>query len=278
MSFQTFPVPTHLRSVIKMYTVCHDMQCMDNMLFLPNNECFIVFNRDNEGYSELYDGTKYHIPSKYFISAKHPIAKQFVLVSKGEQPTIMVGLTHVGYYKLFNKDASLITKEHQVIDDEIVDRYFSELYKYDDIEKSIDYLNLSLTKMLENNHENIKSVNIENVIDSIINIHHYEVTIEELVNEFKCSRSTLEREFKKVVGVTPKAFIMNCKLCDTFIEYINTNKSLLDTKHIYHSYAHLNHLFKKIFGSAPQSYMEDILNNNLCVYQLEMIKEDSLTK
>ena len=68
-------------------------------------------------------------------------------------------------YKLFNKDASLLTKDYMIMESNITKKYFSKLYTHNDIQEEINYLNSSLIQM--NSSNNNTHLCIEDVIDKI---------------------------------------------------------------------------------------------------------------
>ncbi|MEA2100225.1 MAG: helix-turn-helix transcriptional regulator [Campylobacterota bacterium] len=124
----------------------------------------------------------------------------------------------IGFYKLFNRDASILNKNYLEIDDDIVKIFFNDLYTHDSIEEELKYLNNSLKdlyKSQKNTH-----LFIEDILHKIEYVYYFEVTVEKLIEEFGWSRSTMERQFKKTIGFTPKNFIFISKFCKTVLSYI----------------------------------------------------------
>jgi len=110
---------------------------------------------------------------------------------------------------------------------------------------------------------------IEDIIDSITHKHYYEVTVKELMVEFQCTRKTIERHFKKYIGLTPKNFIYILKFCKTFLEYVQDTKSLKDRVSLYSDHAHFNVVFQNITGYTPSKLFNAVNNREIEVYQIE---------
>ena len=183
----------------------------------------------------------------------------------------MVELLPIGFYKLFHKDASCLNHKYLPIENTLIDKYFSKLYMHESLKQDISYLNESLLNMY-NDHSNSKEC-IEDILEKIVE-YNYEVTVDELANEFACNRRTIERQFKKFIGISPKNFIFICKFYQTFMAYIKDGKKLNDTQYIYNDNAHLNKVFHNIVGYSPSQIFDDIkTNNNLNVYQLTVVEK-----
>ena len=275
MNYNIVSPSKELESVIKQYIVITSLDGIDDLLFLPNGCNFIIFNRGINGYAQVYNSNeKFQIPKKYSISAKTNQIKKFVLHDKPnkiEFPIIFAELTPIGFYKLFNLDASLLKDSYLELDSDIVKKYFQELYNFSTIEDEISYLNSNLKSLYDS--QNNKHMPIEDVIDKIINSYQLEVTIDMLVKEFDCSRSTMERNFKKIVGLTPKNFIFVTKFCKTVLEYIEKGCKFSELTYLYSDSSHLNSVFKKFFGLNPSTIIENIENDKMKIYQITKLKK-----
>jgi len=276
MIYDIFFPSQELGSIVKQYVVLSSLEGVEKLLFLPNGCNFIVFNRGIDGYTELYnENNKFSIPKKYSVSVKTNKVEKFVLSEESDStsitfPIILAELTPIGYYQLFNKQASSLNCNYEELEDSIIDSYFKDLYLHNSIEEEIEYLNSSL--VLLKNLQNIPHLPIYDVIDKIANSYHYEVTVKNLVNEFGCSRSTMEREFKKVVGLTPKNFIFVSKFCKTVLSYIQDKRSFKELEYLYSDSSHMNSVFKKFLGVCPTVMLNEVANNNIQIYQLHKPK------
>jgi AraC-like DNA-binding protein len=270
MIYDIFPPSETLQGIVKQYLVINSLDGIEEILFLPNGCNFIVFNRGVKGYSKVYNGDgKYDMPKKYSISVKTNKVKSFVFsnstVEKVEFPIIFTELTPVGYYILFNKQTSDLKITYQELEDDIVEAYFKDLYTHSNIQEELEYLNTSLNELkLEQNTPHVMALD---VIDEIINTYRFEVTVEHLAKEFGCSRSTLERQFKTVVGLTPKNFIFVAKFCKTVLAYINDKATFNELEYLYSDNSHMNAVFKKFLGVGPSVLLSEVAKNNLLVYQ-----------
>ena len=272
MQFKTYKPTEELSHIVRQYVVISNIEKIESMLFLPNGGNFLIFNRGIAGCMQLHTGEKYKIPQEYSVGIKMNKAKKpvncYLNSTNVEFPIILVELMPIGFYKLFNKEASILTREHVIIEHDIVQKYFSNLYSYNDIKKEIDYLNSSLMKMnISNNNTRLW---IEDVLDRVIHHYSFEVTIEELVTEFKCTRKTMERQFKKFIGLTPKTFIYVAKFCKTFLEYIEEGKTLKEMEYLYSDNAHLNVVFQNITGFTPSEIFNEVAkDNSVQIYQIK---------
>lgn len=276
MIYNVFFPPKELDDTIKQYVVITSLEGMNSLLFLPNGGNFIVFNRGFDGYTKIYnEDKKFPIPKKYSISVKNNKIKKFVLndntLSNIEFPLILAELTPIGFYKLFNTNASILKDGYLEIEASIVKNYFKDLYTHESIEAEIEYLNSSLN-MLQLSQGN-KHMCIQDVIDKIINTYHFEVSVKKLLEEFNCSRSKLEREFKKIIGLTPKNFIYISKFCKTVIAYIEDDCCFNELEYLYSDHSHMNSVFKKFFGVNPSVVFDDVTNQKIQIYQMQRVKE-----
>ena len=278
MNYKTYSPSVELNDIVKEYVVFNSFENIENVLFLPNGGSFIVFNRGIKANARLIGIEEiFNIPSSYSVSYKTNRIKQIYLSSEDEYndefyPFIVVELLPLGYYKLFNTDMSSMDFKYQEIEKDIVDKYFSQLYMNGNIEDEVNYLNQSLIK-LKNIHKN-HNLEIEVVIDKIYTDYNLEVNIENLLEEFKYSRSTLERHFKKMLGLTPKQFIYISKFCKTLIEYIGEKRTFHELQYIYSDNSYMNSVFKKFLGIAPSEILKRVIDGKVAIYQLLSLEID----
>ena len=277
MKYEVFLPDLRLNDTVKRYIAVYDISIFNEMLFLPDGGNFMVFNRGLKGYSMLHNNKKYDLPESYSISIKTTKSKRAILDLQHIpiiEPAILilVELLPIGFYKLFHKDASCLNNQYLVIDNKITEKYFSNLYTHKSLEKDIAYLNESLVSMYDNNHNSKEG--IEDIIEKIAE-YKYEITVDELANEFACCTRTIERQFKKFIGISPKNFIFISKFYQTFMAYVKDGVKLNDTQYIYNDNAHLNKVFHTVVGYSPSQIFYDIKkNNNLNVYQLKMAEAE----
>ena len=271
------PPSKALERFVKQFVIIYSIESIDNLTFLPNGGNFIVFNRGVFGCSKSIDSANsFEVPQGNSISIKLNKVKQMIVdkkrSSKALFPIILVELEAVGYYNIFNKDASGLADRYVLVEETINDTYFSDIYKHDTIQDEIDYLNKMLLKLYKSQPS--KRLCIKDMIHKIIHEDQYETLIKELLNECDCSRSTLERRFKKVVGVTPKKFIFIMKFCKTLTDYVENGYSFNDLPYIYSDQSHMYAVFKKFLGLAPRELVNNVNNNTIKIYQLKNYYEN----
>ncbi|ABB45290.1 hypothetical protein Suden_2016 [Sulfurimonas denitrificans DSM 1251] len=280
MIYDVFPSAIELKDVVRQYVVVTSLEGIEKLLFLPNGCNFIIFNRGFDGYIKIYNEDKrFHIPKNYSISIKNNKIKKFKLYDKSlassvKLPLIMAELTPIGFYKLFNRDATILNKCFLEIQENIIDEYFSQLYTHECVEAELKYLNDALDR-LQKSCNNTRMC-IQDVMDKIINIYRFEVSVKHLLEEFSCSRSKLEREFKRNIGFTPKNFIYISKFCKTVLAYIEDDCGFNEMEYLYSDYSHMNSVFKKFFGASPSVVFEDVTNNKILLYQMQRAQKHSI--
>ncbi|WP_373001696.1 helix-turn-helix domain-containing protein [Sulfurimonas sp.] len=277
MIYDIFPPSQELESIVRQYVVINSLEGVESLLFLPNGCNFIVFNRGIEGYTKIYtEDDKFSIPKNYSVSVKTNKVEKFIFSNENISeditfPVILAELTPIGYYKLFNKEASALNSSYEELEPEIIEEYFKDLYTHDSIDAELNYLNSSLKSIYS--EQNSPHLTVYDVIDKIVNSYRFEVTVENLTKEFGCSRSTMERQFKKVVGLTPKNFIFVSKFCRTALAYIEDECTFKELEYLYSDNSHMNAVFKKFLGVSPSVILNEVANKKIQIYQMQKIKD-----
>ena len=274
MNYKVFLPSNNLKKIVKHFIVVDSLDNIESLLFLPNGGNFIVFNRGMNACSKSYCNSEiFDIPLSYSVSMKSNKVKSIILNEKCKEksfPMILVELLPIGFYKLFNMNASKINSSYAEINKDIVCEYFSELYKHNTLEEELEYLNKSLIGM-ENSQCNTHLC-IEDILKEIDN-NFFNVKVKDLLDEFKLSRSTMERQFKKIVGLTPKKYILISKFCRTFLEYIEGKRTFHELQYIYSDNSHMNVAFKNMLGIAPSEILRKVENEEVYVYQINNLKQ-----
>lgn len=271
MKYNVYKPADVLKNIVEQYFVITSTYDLESLVFLPNGGNFLIFNRDNPYHTQLSSDQTYKIPEGFSVSLKRNKTKKIIFKTTADLnsfsfPIILVELTPIGFYKLFNQDAFILTQNYLSISDKLIERYFLKLYTHNNIEDELSYLNNSLLEMETANNNG--RLLVEDIIDSIIYKHHFEVTVEELMREFKSTRKTMERQFKKTVGLTPKNFIYILKFCKTFLQYVQDMKPLKDIEYLYSDNAHFNAVFHNITGYAPNEFYNAVHKGEIRVYQM----------
>lgn len=262
---------SELVGVVKKFLIISDLNSMKTMYCLPDGGNFLFFNRGLNACSSINSGESIIIPKHFSASIKNNKAKKLTIYDDSETssiplPIILVELTPIGFYKLFKKDAYILNNAYLPIDSEINEKYFNNLYQYNDISEMINYLDKSLVGLLKYN--NIKPMLIEDIMFSIEHNHNYEVSINTLMIELNITRKTMERQFKKIIGYTPKNYIYILKFLQSFLKYVEDMKTLKEMEYLYTDNAHFNVVFKNITGYTPTQLFNDVKNNKIQIYQM----------
>ena len=104
---------------------------------------------------------------------------------------------------------------------------------------------------------------LSNVIDYINNHIYDEISIKEIADSFFTSLSSLERNFKKALGITPLEFIKRKKL-SLSAKLLLEGKSVLTagTSVGYNDNSYFIELFKRYYGITPYQYKNKYTNHN----------------
>lgn len=120
-------------------------------------------------------------------------------------------------------------------------------------------LHLEKIKLIENfllNHFQNFSTNIqiENIVTTIVT-QKGNIDIKSLSSQFNSSQSKLERNFKKIIGLTPKKFAQIIRFNEILKEY-KSNKDLqsLAHKYEYYDYSHFTKEFSSFSGFSPNQF------------------------
>jgi AraC-like DNA-binding protein len=273
MKYKLNKLSLELSGIVKEYIIIDDFNRIKDMYCLPDGGNFLFFNRGLKAYASLGTDERFEIPEHFSISIKNGKSKKIIIdksfkIDDKMLPVILVELTPTGFYKLFNKNSSVLNNFYMPIDSNINEKYFNKLYEHNNIPDMINYLDKGLVD-LKSYNKNTDFLLVEEVISSIKYKHNCEVSIEELILEFNISRKTLERQFKKIVGYTPKNYIFILKFYKSCLEYIQGKKTLKDIEYLYTDNSHFNVVFKNITGFTPRQLLKDIKNNNVQIYQMK---------
>ena len=272
MNYKILPPSDELKDIVKQYVVFSSLENIENVLFLPDGGNFLIFNRGVKAHSKLigYDES-FHLPENYSFNFKANRVKHIFLDLEYKYddemfPIIMVELLPIGFYKLFNTDMTLADFKYEEIPQELINKYFSKLYSNKTVDEDFKYLENSLIELEKS--QNNSRLPIEDVVDKIYDDYQLEVTVEDLLEEFNYSRSTMERNFKKMIGLTPKNFIFVSKFSQTLLQYIDEKRNLREIQYIYSDNSHMNAVFQKFLGIAPSEIFKKVLDGEVAIYQL----------
>lgn len=250
MQYKIYLPNLELIHIVKHYIAVSGFTDLHKLLFVPNGRNFMIFNRGISGYSELHNGEKFFLPKSSSVSIKAIKAKILVIdMAKHEDikfPILLIELEPIGYYKIFQTDASQLGKKYLEIEEKFLQKHFSKLYTHKNINEEIRYVEKILLQINKFNEREC----IEDTLDKIKEFK-YAIAIEELAREFGCSRRSLERNFQKYIGMSPKNYMQSAKFHESLSSYIIDNKSFNQMEFLYTDSSHFNVVSKRLTGKTP---------------------------
>lgn len=272
-----FPTPlSGLETIVKNYIVIESLQDFEELWILPNAGNFIVFNVGMPIFMQMHDSVDgpYDLPKDFFVSRKLNNIMKIVIdgehtVEEESFPIFAVELLPTGYNRLFCKNAydlrdNIVLLKDCCEDDNIS---FDRLYSFKKIKKEIAYIEHGLLNIKRNalNKEHSER-EIEEIIDYILDTMQ-NVKVSDILERFSYSRSTLERDFKKMTGYTPKEFIQIIRFCKMFKNLLFNGYDYMKMEHSFFDQSHFNKAFKKFIDIPPSKLQGYIHENNIQVYQ-----------
>ena len=125
----------------------------------------------------------------------------------------------------------------------------------------IDTLLIPLVAMIElayiQNQSEIKETYwFDNVIRHVIQNHTQNITIDDLVKQFSCSRSKISHTFKAKTGKTFREYLTDLRLNDalSLLKYSNLNITEIAYSIGFSDSVYFSNVFKKYVGVSPIVY------------------------
>lgn len=274
-----FPTPSSgLETIVKHYIVIESLQDFEDLWILPNAGNFIIFNSGIDGFVQKYNSEDviFELPKGFFVSRKaNNITKIGInlksVIDKDIFPIFAVELLPTGYNRLFCKNAYDLRDNMLLLNDCIRDENisFEKLYSFKNIKKEIAYIEhglLNLKRCAQTKQQ--AAHEIEDIIDYIVNTMQ-NVKVSDILEKFSYSRSTLERDFKKVIGYTPKEFIQIVRFCMMFKNLTLNGYDYMKMDHNFFDQSHLNKAFKKFIDIPPSKLQGYVNDNNINIYQVQ---------
>lgn len=256
MIFKSIPPLPHLNGIVKEFWV------YENDDFVPEVQKIIP-----DGFSEIiiHYGDSYRInlgkewetQSRILYSSQ--ISKYFYLQNNGMSGMMGIKLHPASFHELFQKDVSIYAD--QVIPlESILTKDMNLLNQV--LNPSLNIKNrLQFAQQWIDEHlENRSESKIRNVVDMIIEKKGL-IGIENLKDIVKLSTRQFERNFKKVVGLTPKFYSRIIRFNYIFEIMKEQNDSWIRTalQSGYFDQSHFIKNFKEFTGEEPSQYgFEDV--------------------
>jgi len=266
-----------LNTIIKQYIVISSLDDNANLWFLPNAGNYINFNPTIEGYVCKYnsDSEKFPISTDFTVGVKTNDILKFEVsdeqISKElPYPIIVVELQPTGFHRLFGKNAHELRNRPLLLTECLKDSHvsFENLYQLPSVEEQIAFLEDRFIQLKNNPHPTLSVSTLIHEITHYIIRTLQEVNVSDILKEFAYSRSSLERDFKKVIGFTPKEFIQISRFSVIFKDLIVNGYDYMQLEYNYFDQSHLNKAFKKFIDIPPSKLQAYVQDNNIKIYQM----------
>jgi len=243
MMIQTFePINALHRIVDYIWVVDFDFLADDNRedIIMPLGYINIIFNYGST-YRLAGEDQEVVIPNTVVIGQM----KRAKYVRYGQQLyQIGISLTPLGFIQLFQMPS--LELEERIVQAIDVDPGLDELYRmmsFKDVEQNITAINHYLLHKMALNKKD--TGRIEEML-TYVEREYENLNIVSMAKFFCISVSTLERFFKKHIGLTPKAYGDIVK----FRKHVEDEGLRKDMQHRYYDQSHLIKTFKKFVGKT----------------------------
>ena len=268
-----------LKDIVKHYLVIESLDINEKLWLLPNAGNFILFNPGLAALLDKYDATKeaLALPKDFSVAIK---ANNIVRLSVNAEnrftdPILGVELLPTGCKRLFADKTTDLRSVYALLNDCIKEREvsFDELYDFNTVEDQLSYIEKGLLSLKHSAVSTDETCdNIEGVID-YIEAALYKVSVSDILEEFKYSRTSLERDFKKTVGYTPKEFIQIRRFGIIFKDLMSNGYDFMKLEYDFFDQSHMNKAFKKFIDIPPSKLQAFVKDNNIQIYQLCQVNE-----
>ena len=275
MDLSVIKPSSNLKDIVKNYVVVKSLDEYEKLWVLPGAGNFILFNPGLEAYLHKYnsDEMMFTLPTAFSIGVKANDIVRFKVEKDDDirYPLLAVELMPTGFNRLFNKNAYDLRSGHVLLSECIkdMDISFSALYSLGSVDEQIAYIEKRLLFLKEKPvplHVESIFIIIEEIIqymlDTLLNVN-----VATILEKFDYSRTSLERDFKRIVGYTPKEFIQMMRFCSIFKELIENGYDYRKLKYEFFDQSHMNKTFKKFIDIPPSKLQDYILANKIQIYQ-----------
>ncbi len=263
-----------LKDIIKHYIVIESFDPNEKLWILPNAGNFILFNPGLEAFLHKYDSNEqpFALPKDFSVSIK---ANNILRLSVNEgidvqYPLLGVELLPTGCNRLFSDKETDMRSVYQLLEVCLKEKEvsFDKLYDFKRIDEQMKYIEqgfLALKEKASPVHDSC--VQIEKMIEYIGNAL-YRVNVSDILLEFSCSRTTLERDFKRIIGYTPKEFIQIMRFCGIFKDLMTNGYDFMRLEYDFFDQSHMNKAFKRFIDISPSKLQAYVKEQNIQIYQM----------
>lgn len=261
-----------LKGIVKQYVLIESLEGQDKLWILPNLGNYLLFNPGIKGVLQEYDSDKvtHTIPKEFCIGVKSTQIVRLIVQEKDNTRFPMYGieLHPTGFHRLFGKDSYTLQEGHKLLKEylEGKETLFNDLYSLNSVEAQVQYLEKGLLRL---KNDTSKTEHLVNKIDEIIyyiieNITN--VNINDILETFSYSRTSLGRDFKKVVGYSPKDFIQTMRFYMLSKELIGNGYDYKTLAYAFSDQSHMNKAFKKFVDITPSKFQTYLKDNEIKVH------------
>lgn len=257
MHYESFEPSEELKEIVKEFWIFEsDDQTVSQQKIIP------------DGFSEIivHYGDRYRInlngqwETQQDLLFSSQISKYFFLENTGKSGMLGIKLYPTAFHELFHHDVSKLTDQVLPLDTLIqnVEHLVEIRNEKSSIKQKVQIAENWLKKHLPN-------LSLQEKIRACISqIHenHGMIDIDQMASEVALSTRQLERQFKKVIGLTPKFYCRIIRFNYIFEVMKEQNDSWVRTalKSGYFDQSHFIKNFKEFTGEEPSNYGFDEVN------------------
>lgn len=256
MFYERFEPNSQLSSLVKEFWVFeNEDSTIERQKIVPDGYSEIIIHY-GDPYRINLSGS-WEVQSSILFS--NQISKYFFLENTGRSGMIGIKLHPASFYELFGKDTSVFTDQVISLEEHLMD-HISPLHDLTSSELGVeDRIKLAeqwISRMKESDQTDIRK-SVDQILESkgIIDI--------DMLAE-QCHQSTrqFERNFKKVVGLTPKFYSRIIRFSNIFHELNSDDTSWVKValRSGFFDQSHFIKNFKEFTGEEPSKYGFDDIN------------------
>lgn len=265
----------NLSKIVKKYIIIDSIEAYERLWILPSTGKLILFNSGIDIFLDKYDSNEKTpvMPNELSLVTKVDNIVH-LSVREGTQlkfPILGVELYPTACHHLFLYDSRINSAGYVFFENCLKDTdiSFERLYEIDGLDEQISYIEKGLLSLkekaptLDSTYANIEKI-IEYIMETL-----KKVNVTDILEKFDYSRTSLERDFKKVTGYTAKEFIQIMRFCHIFKDLIINGYDFMKLEYEFFDQSHMNKAFKKFIDIPPSKLQAYIQDNNIEIYQLQ---------
>ena len=270
---------SELSKIVKKYIIIESIEAYEKLWILPSTGKLIFFNSGIDIFLDKYDSNKKTpvMPNELSLVTKVDNIVQ-LSVREGTElkfPILGVELTSTACNRLFLYDSRINSDGYVFFEDCLKPTgiSFDKIYEKDGLDEQISYIEKGLLGLkdkaspMESTYAAIEKI-IEYIMETL-----KKVNVTDILEQFDYSRTSLERDFKKITGYTAKEFIQIMRFCHIFKDLIVNGYDFMKLEYEFFDQSHMNKAFKKFIDIPPSKLQAYIQDNNIEIYQLQKTYE-----